>query len=603
MALSEQTIEQVRPRRLWRPALFALVFVLTALTGAALVLGGLAIFHEREAGRILPGVSVAGVDVGGSTPEEARAALAARLADVSAGGVVVRSGMGSVTLRFSDVGRTPDIDSMVADAAAIGRGGTWFDETLAAFRIRLHPESVGLRLGYDRERAAAAIRTWAARMTLGAIDAKVVVTPSTFAVIPSTDGWAVDPSPVIAAVDAVMRDPSSRAGATVTAAVRRIAPALPTDAAVAATAGAARMTAELKLTRGDRSWMLRASRIRRWITFGWVDGVYRPVLDRAAIPAWLDPIAKKVKRPVRDAEFLRDKGGRIVGSRADRAGLELDRNATATAIARAIEARMTTTVPPPASVKIKVATVAPARTTEEAAKRAPLMVMVGSWTTRYQSSPHNGFSANITVPTRVLNGTVVEPGAVFDFWARLGEVSLRTGYRLGGAIVGGHSVEGKALAGGICAASTTLFNAALRGGFDILQRQPHWYYITRYPLGLDATVSGTQTMRFRNDTRYPILIRGFASPGFVRYEIWSVPNGRTVSLSRPSVSNVVRGSDSVIPAPDLRKGTSERIEWPVDGKDVVVTRVVRNASGRIIHSDRFVSHYHRMIGINRIGTG
>ena len=37
-------------------------------------------------------------------------------------------------------------------------------------------------------------------------------------------------------------------------------------------------------------------------------------------------------------------------------------------------------------------------------------------------------------------GTVVAPGAVFDFWGGLGEVSLRTGYRIGGAIVDRKSV-------------------------------------------------------------------------------------------------------------------------------------------------------------------
>ena len=47
-------------------------------------------------------------------------------------------------------------------------------------------------------------------------------------------------------------------------------------------------------------------------------------------------------------------------------------------------------------------------------------------------------------------------------------------------------------------------------------------------------------MRFRNDTKHPVLIKAFASPGTVRFEIWSVPNGRTVSWSRPSVSNVVQ---------------------------------------------------------------
>ena len=80
-----------------------------------------------------------------------------------------------------------------------------------------------------------------------------------------------------------------------------------------------------------------------------------------------------------------------------------------------------------------------------------------------------------------------------------------------------------------------------------------------------------------------------------------MPNGRTVTLSRPIVTNVVPGADSTVNAPDLPKGTSERIEWPVDGKDVVVTRTVRDAHGRVVHFDTFVSHYHRMIGINRIG--
>ena len=127
--------------------------------------------------------------------------------------------------------------------------------------------------------------------------------------------------------------------------------------------------------------------------------------------------------------------------------------------------------------------------------------------------------------------------------------------------------------------------------------------ITRYPLGLDATVSGSQTMRFRNDTSTAILIRGFASPGVVRFELWSVPTGRTVTLSRPIVTNFVPGADSTVRTTALPRGQSLRTEWPVDGKDVSVTRTVRDASGRIIHQETYISHYHRMIGINQIGIG
>ncbi len=130
---------------------------------------------------------------------------------------------------------------------------------------------------------------------------------------------------------------------------------------------------------------------------------------------------------------------------------------------------------------------------------------------------------------------------------------------------------------------------------------PHWYYIPRYPLGLDATVSGSQSMRFSNDTKHPVLIKAFASPGMVRFEIWSVPNGRTASWSRPSVSNVVAGHDTVQDTSSLPRGKRERIEWPVDGKDV------RRPGGpqcrwAVIHGDAFVSRYHRMVVITRVGT-
>jgi vancomycin resistance protein YoaR len=601
MAVSEGTLDQVVTRRLWRPGRRFFLFVVTAVLGGAAVVGGLAVLHERQSGRILPGVSAAGVDVSGMTPDEARAALQARLADLSAGSVIIRSGLGTTSIAFADVGRLPDIDAMVAEAAALGRGGTWLDETIAGIRTQLRPETVALRLGYDHDRAAAAVAAYAERMTLNAVDASVVSGTAGFAVIGSIDGHRIDTAATVVALDQTMRDPASRAGAVVQASVARIAPALTSEAATDATLAANRVAGILKVTAGGKTWRITAKEIRPWIGFAWVNGEFRPVVDRTKIPGALKKIAKSVARPVLDAEFLRDRSGHIIGSKADRAGRKLDMTASTDAIATALEARVEVATPGP--IKLAVALIAPKRTTEEASRTAPLMVMVGSWTTYYQVAAHNGFGANITVPTRRLNGTVVAPGAVFDFWAGLGEVSLRTGYRLGGAIVGGHSVEGKALAGGICAASTTLFNAALRGGFQILQRQPHWYYITRYPLGLDATVSGSQTMRFRNDTKYPILIRGIASPGIVRYEIWSVPNGRTVSLSRPIVTNVVPGADSVVKTTALRAGTSERTEWPVDGKDVVVTRVVRDASGHVIDRDTFVSHYHRMIGINRIGIG
>jgi hypothetical protein len=47
----------------------------------------------------------------------------------------------------------------------------------------------------------------------------------------------------------------------------------------------------------------------------------------------------------------------------------------------------------------------------------------------------------------------------------------------------------------------------------------------------------------------------------------------------------------------------KRIEYPVDGKDVWVTRTVRDASGAVIHQETYYSHYARITGIVLVGKG
>jgi len=162
-----------------------------------------------------------------------------------------------------------------------------------------------------------------------------------------------------------------------------------------------------------------------------------------------------------------------------------------------------------------------------------------------------------------------------------------------------------ALAGGICSCSTTLFNAAARAGLEILERDNHYYYISRYPMGLDATVwksgGSQQSMRFRNDTEFPLLIRGFATPGTVRFEIWGPPSGRTVTFSKPTIRNVQPAGDSVQYTTALKVGQQKRIEYPVNGMQVWVTRTVRDAAGTVIHSDTWYSDYRRVNGILLVG--
>ena len=109
-------------------------------------------------------------------------------------------------------------------------------------------------------------------------------------------------------------------------------------------------------------------------------------------------------------------------------------------------------------------------------------------------------------------------------------------------------------------------------------------------------------MRFRNDTAYPLLIRGTTGVDFVRFEIWGPPTGRTVTFSRPIVKNVVQATDSVQETTSIPAGTKKRIEYPVSGMQVWVTRTVRDAAGTVIHSDTWYSNYKRVNGILLVGV-
>jgi vancomycin resistance protein YoaR len=387
-----------------------------------------------------------------------------------------------------------------------------------------------------------------------------------------------------------------------------VAPDITTAEASAAMTTAERLTAKITLTAETGSQDITMTRLRSWLTFGpTVDGGYAPAIDTFRLPDVLKRIAKKINQPPVNASF-KTSGGRITGVTPSQTGYKMDIAATAKQVQALIATRLAGGAAN--SIEPKVTVTQPVLTTAEAKAAQPKMRMISRWTTYFPISERNGFGANIWIPARLINGYVVPPRGTFDFWDAVGTVSRAKGYKSGGAIINGKTEPQGALAGGICSCSTTLFNAALRAGYQMGARRNHFYYIDRYPLGLDATVfisaSGSkQTVSFTNDTDYPVLIRGYGfrdgSAGYVRFEIYTVPNGRKVSFSKPIVRNVRPATDTVQYTSSLPVGTSERIEYPVDGMEVTVTRTVKDRNGNVIHRDTYYSNYARITGITLIG--
>jgi|GEM_PF-258618 len=114
---------------------------------------------------------------------------------------------------------------------------------------------------------------------------------------------------------------------------------------------------------------------------------------------------------------------------------------------------------------------------------------------------------NIRLAAAAINNTLVYPGQIFSFNKTVGPRTPERGYKPAPVIVGG----GMSLdaGGGICQVSSTLYNAALRAGMEIIERHPHSIRIHYVPVGKDAAVAYNYLdLQFRNNGPTPVLIKG-----------------------------------------------------------------------------------------------
>ena len=573
-------------------------------------MGRLYAYGQQYTGKVLPGVSVGNVDLSGMDAAAASSALADAFGSLGTGRIVLSGPEGQVTITYAQIGRGPAVEAMVAEAMASGRHGEPVADLIGAPQTALHGVTVEPAITYDGARLSAAVAAAAKAIDRDPADATLTTTPDGgFALTPSIDGRVVDQPALVASIEDQIGTLDAPAEVSVDMPVTTLPPATDTDSAKATQAAAQRMSADLVLRLGKKQWTISGDDLRKLISFSaGTDGAITPVLDEDGIDPLLKPIAKAVKQTAANAG-LKYSGGKVVVSSKSKQGRKLDTAATHALVFDALMARQVGVSQQP--VELAVASTDPVVTTAMARQYAPRMKSISSWTTWFPIDAPHGFGKNIWIPATLINGTVVGPGEKFDFWKVVGPVTTARGFVRGGAIINGRTELQGALAGGICSCSTTLFNAAMRAGMQMEARRNHYYYISRYPLGLDATVfksdgGSTQTMSFVNDTKYPVLIRGIntrsGSTGYVTFKIYSVPNGRTVSISKATVKNFRRATDTVVRTSSLPAGTSKRVEYPVDGMDVWRTVTVRE-KGKVIHKTTYYSHYSTVTGVVQVGTG
>ena len=129
-------------------------------------------------------------------------------------------------------------------------------------------------------------------------------------------------------------------------------------------------------------------------------------------------------------------------------------------------------------------------------------------------SPENR-NKNIARAFELINGYRLEPGKTFSFNNVVGERTEARGFYEAVEYVSDEHVKG--IGGGVCQASTTLYQAAVCAGLQILKREPHSDSVSYTDYGKDATVywfKGGKKIdfSFKNNTDGDIYILAMVQP-------------------------------------------------------------------------------------------
>ncbi len=129
--------------------------------------------------------------------------------------------------------------------------------------------------------------------------------------------------------------------------------------------------------------------------------------------------------------------------------------------------------------------------------------LVASFTTNHACCQNR--VENIHRIADLTRGVVIRPGATFSVNNFVGRRTEENGFVADGVIQDG--VFEQEVGGGISQYATTLFNTAFYAGLDFGEYQSHSLYISRYPYGVEATLSFPHPdLQIINSSRYGVLL-------------------------------------------------------------------------------------------------
>jgi len=146
----------------------------------------------------------------------------------------------------------------------------------------------------------------------------------------------------------------------------------------------------------------------------------------------------------------------------------------------------------------------PPQTEQPKQQSAPKNEMLAAFKTVIHDNAENRLH-NINLSVSAIDGTTLAPGDVFSFNAIVGERTPERGYRKAKVLIKGEYVED--YGGGVCQVSTTIYNAALTAGLEIIEHHTHDKPVNYVKAGKDAAVNyGSLDLKIKNNTQNNIIL-------------------------------------------------------------------------------------------------
>lgn len=542
--------------------------VLLTVLGLALLVGGLYVAAYLAAGEQVPrGTTVAGVEIGGMSQDEAEEALRAGLADREDRAITVTNDGETVRLVPDEVGLSVDYAASVETAGAeqSWSPGRLWDYWTGGDDLPAVIEADGAldALGED---AGTPARDGDVRFRDGEI---VVVDPR--------PGETFDPEAAYAALqDAYLSDDP-----TIELEPVAVEPEIGQDAVDEAleTFANPAMSGPVTLVFGDSPVRLRPEDFSGALGMEPDGGELVPDLDEKALVELVDAGVSDEDEPVDATVALVDGKPKVVPAKP---GVTYDPEDVSSAFLELV-----TREGDDREMEVDATVAEPEFTTADA-RALKIRERVSTFTTYYPYAEYRNI--NIGRAAEIIDGTVLKPGDVFSLNDVVGERTVENGFTEGFIISDG--IFKQDLGGGVSQMATTTFNAAFFAGLKDIEHKPHSFYIDRYPVGREATVAwGAVDLRFENDTPYGVLIHATVQPstpssqGVVTVSMYSTKYW-DISSTTSDRYNYREPATRTLTTPDCYPNTGYA------GFDVDVTRIFRKpGSDQVVKTEKFHTSY------------